>query len=151
MFHNQASRKKQQGSLIIVIVFVLVVMGFLATSLSRIELSNSDAHTKDVMGTQASLLAFSATESALSFIYPLREVTDPALNSISERCDFILSDIREYDFDTTVSCEPVAVTCGSRGGQLDDGTQMFVVTAVATCGTGLNSMQRRQEAWVRGE
>ncbi len=142
MFHNHTPRKKQQGSLIIVIVFVLVVMGFLATSLSRIELSASDAHTKDVLGTQASLLAFSATESALNFIYPL---TSP-LPSVGDQCDDMPTNMT---FPTTVSCESVAVTCGRRGGQLDDGTQMFVVTAVATCGTGLNTMQRRQEVWVR--
>ncbi len=62
-------KKRQVGSLYIVVIFVLVVMGFLATTLNRIEWSNHDAHTKDVIGTQAALLAHSAIEQALIQVY----------------------------------------------------------------------------------
>ncbi|WP_117236080.1 MSHA biogenesis protein MshP [Vibrio maerlii] len=139
-------RRKQQGNLIIVVVFVLVVMGFLAASLSRIEQSNSDSHTKEVMGTQAALLAHSAIESALTTVYPPRaNITDQF--DVAAACTAI--DGSNLSFETQVSCQNVQLACEQRGGTLVDDTQLFVIEAVSICGTGINQMQRRQEAWLR--
>ncbi|TMX30782.1 MSHA biogenesis protein MshP [Vibrio sp. Hep-1b-8] len=135
-------RKKQQGSLYIVIIFVLVVMGFLATSLSRISWSNSDSHSKDVIGMQAALLAHSGNEWALKEIYDIA-----GADSVANQCAAI--DGTAINLQTTVSCQSVEVSCQARGGQLADGTQMYVVTSVANCGTGINQMQRSQQVWVR--
>lgn len=135
-------RKKQQGSLYIVIIFVLVVMGFLATSLSRISWSNSDSHSKDVIGTQAALLAHSGNEWALKEIYDIA-----GADSVANQCAAI--DGTAINLQTTVSCQSVEVSCQARGGQLTDGTQMYVVTSVANCGTGINQMQRSQQVWIR--
>ncbi|MGY5539512.1 MSHA biogenesis protein MshP [Vibrio brasiliensis] len=135
-------RKKQQGSLYIVIIFVLVVMGFLATSLSRISWQNSDSHSKDVIGTQAALLAHSGNEWALKEIYDIA-----GADSVANQCAAI--DGTAINLQTTVSCQSVEVSCQARGGQLTDGTQMYVVTSVANCGTGINQMQRSQQVWIR--
>ncbi|MGL6026592.1 MAG: MSHA biogenesis protein MshP, partial [Vibrio sp.] len=51
--------KKQAGNLYIVAIFVIVVMGFLAAALTRIEWSNQDALSRDVLGTQAWFAAHS--------------------------------------------------------------------------------------------
>ncbi|MEF1255519.1 MULTISPECIES: MSHA biogenesis protein MshP [unclassified Vibrio] len=136
-------RKKQQGSLYIVIIFVLVVMGFLATSLSRISWSNSDSHSKDAIGTQAALLAHSGNEWALKEIYDIA-----GADSVANQCAAIDGTAINL-FQTTVSCQSVEVSCQARGGQLADGTQMYVVTSVANCGTGVNQMQRSQQVWIR--
>ncbi len=45
--------KKQAGNLYIVAIFVIVVMGFLAAALSRMEWSNQDALSRDLLGTKA--------------------------------------------------------------------------------------------------
>ncbi|MCG9584455.1 MSHA biogenesis protein MshP [Vibrio tubiashii] len=137
------SRNKQQGSLYIVIIFVLVVMGFLATTLSQISWSNSDSHAKDVVGTQAALLAHSGNEWALERIYGITST-----NSVSTECAAI-NGVSVNAFDTTVNCQDVQVSCQARGGQLSDGTQMYVISSTAICGTGINQMQRNQEVWIR--
>ncbi len=137
------SRNKQQGSLYIVIIFVLVVMGFLATTLSQIGWSNSDSHAKDVVGTQAALLAHSGNEWALEQIYGITST-----NPVSTQCPAI-NGTNISTFDTTVNCQDVQVSCESRGGQLSDGTQMYVISSTAICGTGINQMQRNQEVWIR--
>lgn len=47
----------QQGSVLVVAVFVIVVMGFLATSLVQVQWSNHDTLTRKQLGTQAWLLS----------------------------------------------------------------------------------------------
>ncbi|MDC5703927.1 MSHA biogenesis protein MshP [Vibrio europaeus] len=137
------SRNKQQGSLYIVIIFVLVVMGFLATTLSQISWSNSDSHAKDVVGTQAALLAHSGNELALELVYGITSSTP-----VGNPCTTI-NGINVSVFETTVNCQDVQVSCEARGGQLADGTQMYVVSSTAICGSGINQMQRNQEVWIR--
>lgn len=137
------SRSKQQGSLYIVVIFVLVVMGFLASTLSQIRWSNSDSHTKDVMGSQAYLLAHSGNEWALEQIYGIN-----SSNPVAAQCAAI-DGTGVNAFQTTVSCQSVQVSCQARGGQLSDGTQMYVVSSTAICGSGLTQMQRNQEVWIR--
>ncbi len=44
MFPN---RHKQQGNMLVVAIFVIVVMGFLASSLTRINWSNSNNLTRE--------------------------------------------------------------------------------------------------------
>lgn len=139
-------KKRQVGSLYIVVIFVLVVMGFLATTLSRIEWSNHDAHTKDVIGTQAHLLAHSAIEQALVQIYPPRaNITTPF--DVETACTNLNG--MTMNFTSTISCRAVQITCSSTGGPLVDNSQLYTVRAVAMCGTGVNVMQRSQDVWVR--
>ncbi|MGF1752915.1 MSHA biogenesis protein MshP [Vibrio makurazakiensis] len=139
-------KKKQVGSLYIVVIFVLVVMGFLATSLSRMEWSNHDAHTKDIIGTQAALLAHSATEQALTEIYPPR-LNETDQFDVATACTNLNG--TAMTFESTIRCDDVQISCGTVGGELVDGSQLYVVSAVATCGTGINLMQRNQDIWVR--
>ena len=139
-------KKRQIGSLYIVVIFVLVVMGFLATTLSRIEWSNNDAHTKDVIGTQAHLLAHSAIEQVLVQIYPPRaNITVPF--DVAAECTNLNG--TAMNFATTITCSDVQITCSPTGGQLVDSSQLYTVRAVAMCGTGVNVMQRSQDVWVR--
>ncbi|MFA0628030.1 MSHA biogenesis protein MshP [Vibrio sp. 10N.222.49.A3] len=140
-------KKRQVGSLYIVVIFVLVVMGFLATTLNRIEWSNHDAHTKDVIGTQAHLLAHSAIERALMQIYPPRANTT-VLFDVAAECANLNG--TAMNFATTITCADVQITCSPTGGQLVDSSQLYTVRAVAMCGTGVNLMQRSQDVWVRG-
>lgn len=137
------SRSKQQGSLYIVVIFVLVVMGFLATTLSQIRWSNSDSHSKDVIGTQASLLAQSANEWALEQIYGIN-----SSGTVAAQCAAVDGGSMSSSF-TKVNCEDVQVSCQARGGQLANGSQMYVISSTAICGSGLMQMQRNQEVWIR--
>ncbi len=142
---------QQRGSLYIVVIFVLVVMGFLATSLSRVEWSDSDSRTRDVLGTQAWLLAHSVNEYVLTEFYPLT-----ASASVSTVCGGI------DNHDTTpssvvlnaenmltefASCRSVDLTCISIGA-LDE-SEYFQVTSRITCGSGISEVERIQEIWVR--
>lgn len=142
MFHK---KNQQQGNLYIVVVFVLVVMGFLATSLMRIEWSNNDAHSRDVLGTQAWLLSQSINEYVLTQFYPLTGSAD-----IANNCDPIEPTIvtgAENLLATVPQCSGLQLRCEEIG-TLGD-LSYFKVEARVTCGSGINQVERSQEVWVR--
>lgn len=134
--------KKQTGSIYLVVIFILVVVGFLAMSLNRIEQSNHDAYTKEVLGTQAGLLAHSSIEKALTQIYPLRTTAD-----VGVTCTRLNG--TTMSFSTTMPCADVKIECQSMGGKLVDNRQLYKMTATAKCGVGWYEMQRRQDVWLQ--
>ena len=145
-FANQAHHPRtQKGSLYIVIIFVLVVMGFLASTLSRIQWSNADAYTKDILGTQAWLFAQSVNESSLTILYPLGSATD-----IAGACDFIMptpSFVSGNTFSEKANCQLQMNRCESMGDLA--GINYFKLTARVSCGSGKSLVERAEEIWVR--
>lgn len=138
-------KRKQTGSLYIVVIFVLVVMGFLAMSLSHIEWSNNDAHTKDIIGLQAALSAHSANELALIELYPFRASPSAGFD-VAGVCSVLSGAVKTIP--SVVDCQAVKITCEPRGGELANGQRLHVIRSEAICGTGINKMQRSQEVWV---
>ncbi|MGR5470520.1 MSHA biogenesis protein MshP, partial [Vibrio astriarenae] len=67
MFH----KKNQQGNVLIIVLFVIIVMGYLAASLMRVNWSNQSTLTREFLGTKAWFIAQSANEWALTQLYPL--------------------------------------------------------------------------------
>jgi len=141
MSHNfcLSSRTHQRGSLYIVAIFVLVVMGMLSMSLTRVEWSNSDAQTREILGAQAWLAAHSANEWALTQVYPLVSEYD------ENACEDIVNNT-SLDFGLT-QCQDAVLTCEEL--PVLDGTRSFRIEATVECGSGINQVQRVQEVWVR--
>ncbi|MEZ8726963.1 hypothetical protein [Vibrio cyclitrophicus] len=134
----------QQGSVLVVAVFVIVVMGFLATSLVQIQWSNHDTLTRKQLGTQAWLLAHSANEWALTQIYPL--TVSPAVStSVSTVCSNLNSN--QVSSGMSTICTVDQLTCSQIG--VLDGVGFFKIESTAICGSGINQVQRIQEVWVR--
>lgn len=143
--HSFRTRRDQRGSLYIAIVFVLVVMGFLASLLSRIQWSNADGYTKDVLGTQAWFLAQSVNESSLTVLYPLDSVTN-----IKKSCVAVMptpSFISGTVFSEIPNCRLVENSCESLGTLAD--MNYFRLTARVNCGSGKSLVERAEEIWVR--
>ncbi|ANS84400.1 hypothetical protein VSVS12_00603 [Vibrio scophthalmi] len=148
--HGWKRLRYQQGSLYIVIIFVLVVMGFLASTLSRIQWSNADGYAKDVLGTQAWLLAQSVNEASLTELYPLNDVP----NFIHDcRITMPTPSFVEVDgsgnriFRDKNNCQMMANRCESIGSLA--GMNYFKLTARVTCGSGKSLVERAEEIWVR--
>ena len=134
----------QQGSVLVVAVFVIVVMGFLATSLVQVQWSNHDTLTRKQLGTQAWLLAHSANEWALTQIYPL--TVSPAVStSVSTVCSNLSSN--QVSSGMSTICTVDQLTCSQIG--VLDGVGFFKIESTAICGSGINQVQRIQEVWVR--
>lgn len=141
---------QQRGSALVIVIFVIVIVGFLATSLTRTSWSTHDANTRSVMGTQAWLLSHSVNEYVMTQFYP---DPDPAASSaVSALCkEKMTPDINNFANSlvesATVSCELHRLECENRG-QLND-MSFYVLESSVICGTEDNRVQRNQEVWVR--
>lgn len=138
MFPN---RHKQQGNMLVVTIFVIVVIGFLASSLTRINWSNSNNLTREQLGTQAWLIAQSANEWALTQLYPLGVSA-----SVSTACVDTVSGATP-SVNVNSPCRPPQMTCQSIGTL--QGETFYRVEASAVCGSGIVEVERRQEVWVK--
>ncbi|CDT96198.1 putative MSHA biogenesis protein MshP [Vibrio coralliirubri] len=138
------SKSSQKGSVLVVAVFVIVVMGFLATSLVQVQWSNHDTLTRKQLGTQAWLLAHSANEWALTQVYPL--TISPAVStSVSTVCSNLNSN--QVSSGMSTICTVNQLTCRQIG--VLDGVGFFKIESTAVCGSGINQVQRIQEVWVK--
>lgn len=165
MFRKQIrSPKRQQGNLIIISVFVIVVMGMLAANLSRISWSNQDTLTREYLGTQAWFLAHSGNEWAMTVLFPLDGGDTPT--DLLARCNSTINGSAGGDAATAlidnanIPCNTLTIECTSPpldpndSSQLDstipEDLQYYKVTSTAICGSDQFQVQRVQEMWVRG-
>ncbi|WP_278182981.1 MSHA biogenesis protein MshP [Vibrio misgurnus] len=135
--------KKQAGNLYIVAIFVIVVMGLLAAALSRIEWSNQDALSRDVLGTQAWFAAHSLNELALTQFYPLN-----ASSAVSSNCadNAALQTAMDRLIAEYPGCS-VSVSCRTLG-ELDN-QSLFQLENLVRCGSGLHQVERAQQVVVK--
>ncbi|MFS1947062.1 MSHA biogenesis protein MshP [Vibrio lentus] len=148
------SRKSnQKGSALVIVIFVIVVLGFLATSLSRTGWSDNDSNTRVVLGTQAWLLSHSVNEYVMTQFYPAPEPqASSAVGRVCNSSDLqpggrffaVASSIVD---SASISCSLELLQCSSRG-ELD-GSVFYVLESSVICGSGLSQVQRNQELWVR--
>ncbi|WP_249114828.1 MSHA biogenesis protein MshP, partial [Vibrio parahaemolyticus] len=66
MFHN-----KQKGNVLIVTLFVIIVMGYLAASLMKVTWSNQSGVTREFLGTKAWFTAQSSNDWLLTQFFPV--------------------------------------------------------------------------------
>lgn len=141
MFH---SPRKQQGNLYVVVIFVLVVIGFLASGLSQVQWSNSDAQARSVLGTQAWLLAHSTNEWALTQMYPLRLSGESF--DLSAACSALTSAPEALKTD---ACRSISISCSEPDSRVPSALRFYRLESSVQCGSGINLVERRQQVWVR--
>lgn len=139
-----AGRRKQGGNLYMVALFVIVVMGFLASALSRMEWSNQDGLARELLGTQAWFAAHSVNEMALTQLYPLgqsaavRTVCNEQWAEVATQVDNLMA---QYP-----GCSAQA-QCISLGELQED--QVFKLESRVTCGSGRYQVGRVQDVLVK--
>ncbi|EIZ1551402.1 MSHA biogenesis protein MshP [Vibrio parahaemolyticus] len=140
-------RRNSSGNVLIIVLFVIIVMGYLASSLMKVTWSNQSGLTREFLGTKAWFVAQSANEWALTQLYPLSDTNPDVAN-------FCVNTVSGATPNVTqgTSCQLRAMTC-SNIGTFNAGTSeaesLFRVQATAVCGSGVAQVQRQQEIWVR--
>lgn len=143
--------KKQSGSVLIVVLFVVLVMGLLATTLARLEWTNQDTQTREIFGTRAWFMAHSANEWALTQLFPLGESGESS--EVLSRCDAVNND---WEAQTTMindnSCTITSVTCSYQNIPDEYAEyRYYTLVSVASCGEdGLYQVERAQQVVVKG-
>ncbi|MEZ8194864.1 MULTISPECIES: MSHA biogenesis protein MshP [Vibrio] len=138
-------KSRQSGSVLVVAIFVIVVMGFLASSLTRVNWSNSDNQTREHLGTQAWLLAHSANEWALTQLYPIP--LPSVSNAVSAACSGLNVPSAVSDDGMATICKVNSIACTLEG-ELDN-VKFYKLKAITKCGSGKLQVQRSQEVWVK--
>lgn len=150
-------KRSQQGSVYIVAIFVVVVMGMLAMNLNRIQWSSNETLSRELIGTKAWFLANSGVEWALTQLYPLNE------SSLTEELEIRCNQLQPSSSvamsylisQVGINCRSLSVQCETvNGGDLElipKQLSYFKITSTAICGDGQGfDIQRQQEAWVKG-
>ncbi|HHX8539896.1 MSHA biogenesis protein MshP [Vibrio chemaguriensis] len=140
-------RRNSSGNVLIIVLFVIIVMGYLASSLMKVTWSNQSGLTREFLGTKAWFIAQSANEWALTQLYPLHGTSAALTTLCSDDVDGETPDVAQG-----TGCELKAMTCseiGTFNKGASDAESLFKVQATATCGSGVTKVQRQQEIWVR--
>lgn len=142
--HSFPGRHRQRGNLYVVALFVIVVMGFLASALSRMEWSNQDSLTRELLGTQAWFAAHSINEMALTRLYPTGEsaaVSSVCNDGWAEVSAAASSMIAQYPgCAAQTQCYPL--------GELGE-NDVFKLESRVTCGSGRYQVGRVQDVLVK--
>lgn len=147
-------RKNQSGSVLIIAVFVIVVMGMLGLTLTRLEWSNQDTLARESLGTQAWFAANSGSEWGLTYLFPLN--ASAAISDIQPRCQAFnvanspvaVSAASRIIEQTSDRCSSLEIVCSEVGSGVD--LTFFKITSKAVCGNQQHEVQREQEVWARG-
>lgn len=141
MYRNQA---KQKGNLLIMSVVVMVVVGYLSLNLLKVETSNHDTVSKEVLGTQAWFLAHSGAEWGLVQLFPLgQSEADPSICDGNIRNPNMQLDNSGCRTAPQVECEQTSIR------YQDNDINYFKITSTASCGSGINEVTRVQEVWAK--
>lgn len=133
-------RRKQQGNALILVVFLIVVVGFVALVANRNQERNSQHLVSMVLGTRAEMAARSALNIELSRFY--QTTTEGSCHTNAQQN-------MDFDGQGLSQCE-ASVICNNLG-MLDSGEQVYQLKASGRCQIGDWTLQRVVEVGVRSE
>ncbi|PMM08481.1 hypothetical protein BCT61_01235 [Vibrio breoganii] len=150
---KHTSISKQQGNVYIIAIFVIVVLGMLTLNLTRIAWSNQDTLTREILGTQASMLAQSGNEWAMTHLFPLNEADD--FDSLDTRCSSLSSSAtaaaNALIANSDIPCSSPTIACEASPENIPDGLRYLKVTTRAICNeSNVFEVEREETVWVRG-
>ncbi|ENM3879139.1 TPA: MSHA biogenesis protein MshP [Vibrio cholerae] len=133
------THRKQQGNALILVVFIIVVVGFVALVANRNQARSSQQLVSMVLGTRAEMAARSALNIELSRFY--QTTTGSCHTSTLQNIDFVGEGLAQC---------VASVTCQSLGA-LDNGQEVYQLSAIGRCQIGDWSLQRIIEVGVKSE
>ncbi|ELE5879953.1 MSHA biogenesis protein MshP [Vibrio cholerae] len=133
------THRKQQGNALILVVFIIVVVGFVALVANRNQVRSSQQLVSMVLGTRAEMAARSALNIELSRFY--QTATGSCHTSTLQNIDFVGEGLGQC---------VASVTCQSLGA-LDNGQEVYQLSAIGRCQVGDWSLQRIIEVGVKSE
>jgi MSHA biogenesis protein MshP len=126
---------KQQGSSLILALFVIVILTLLGSILTRMISTSSETVSQEVLGTRAYMAANSALQSELQRLFPLNGAV--ATCNISTLHD--LQTVLNTDIPGLYTCEAVTTCDNYYPNPVDPlgGTKYYRLTSTGKCGSGV--------------
>lgn len=126
---------KQQGSALVVAIFIITVMTLLGSALVRMVSSNAETIAYEVIGTRAYQAAQAGAQRKLSELFPLKPnvgvcspTPDPDPNNNEEVYDFSTDVIKIKGLE---NCRAIKVTCQEDA--TVDSISYYTVTSTGRC------------------
>ena len=108
MSRNSVAAQKQQGSAIIIAIFVIIIISLLGASLASLQRDNAQSTSYEVYAARAYLSAYSASEIALTELFPLVPTSAssavPSCSNVSSSAILPSSDVGYHGCSATITC-----------------------------------------------
>lgn len=122
---------KQQGSAIILALFVIIILSLLGSALMRMISTSSETVSQEVLGTRAYMAANSAMQAELQLLFPL--------NGVAGSCNATNS----YDLQTTSNDDipglydcSATTSCDNYHTDTLNLVEYYRITSTGECGSG---------------
>lgn len=135
--HLSTTHRSQQGSGLVLVIFIIVVVEFVALVANRNQARSSQQLVSMVLGTRAEMAARSALNIELSRFY--QTTTGSCHTSTLQNIDFVGEGLGQCV--TSVTCQSL--------GALDNGQEVYQLSAIGRCQIGDWSLQRVIEVGLR--
>jgi MSHA biogenesis protein MshP len=128
----------QQGSSLILALFVIIILTLLGTVLTRIISTSSETVSQEVLGTRAYMAANSAMQTELQFLFPLNPLDGDVVTCNEIEKTHVLNQASGVDIPGFNHCEAFT-TCDNYYSDTEDPlavVQYYRLTSTGECGSG---------------
>jgi len=131
MSHKQRLRHRQQGSAIVIAIFIIVIISVLGAALASLQRDSAQSTSYEVYAARAYLSAYSAGEIALSTLFPLgeTEVDEVNCSTVDTPATLDSDDAGFHGCSATFRCEILAPTTVN----IDNLATRYQIVSTAVC------------------
>jgi len=138
--YNSSRYQQQQGSMLVISIFIVVVIALLAASLSRILSSTADSVANEVYSGKAYFAADSGME------YGIYRVLNNSLVCVAFPAETTNTD---FDISGEVGLENCSVSITCQTINLPDGSEQYYLISTGTCAGNKIIAEHKVEAEVK--
>ena len=155
---SPSQMKRQKGFLLPLAIFIVVVMGVFALTISRNTIQSNTSFTLEAISTQAFYAAESGAQRGMQALFysndGLRQQVDTRCGAINTTHTFTVDGLRGCSavvrcvciYQDQSNCAPGTAANYSASGTVNRLTSFYTISSVATCGSGTLSSTRTIEA-----
>lgn len=135
---NSPSSLKQQGSSIVLALFVIIILSLLGGVLMQMISTSSETVSQEVLGTRAYMAANSAIQTELQLLFPLNTIASGYCNTEIINKEHLLKDAFNEDIPGLYDCKAYT-SCENYYPQPTDpqgGPKYYRLTGTGECGSG---------------
>jgi len=137
MYHNPSTLRKQQGSAIIIAIFIIIIISLLGAALASLQRDSAQGTSYEVYAARAYLSAYAAGELALVALFPL-DSTDRVCSGVETPVN-LGSDIGFHGCSAVYACETL-IPAASNSASL---ATRYKIVSTAVC-ENAQTITRRQ-------
>ncbi len=133
--NNLPNIAKQQGSSLVLALFVIIILSLLGSVLMRMISTSSETVSQEVLGTRAYMAANSAMQAELQILFPLNTISSTSCDTTFTNKPYDLQTNFNEDIPGLYDCR-AKTSCEHYYTDLDS-TKYYRLTSTGECGSGV--------------